>query len=116
MRIRDVLQEYEAKLNLVQLSAPIFGHAARGKAEWKVYGNGTRQGKVSVSGLNLPDGAVLRLAVSGQPIAEMVVQHGKARYRRESERGEVVPVVELDQMLQVSYAGQVILEGIFYLE
>jgi hypothetical protein len=115
LRVRGVLQEYEAQLEPVRSAAPAVD-SARGKGEWKVYGNGTRQCKVRVSGLNLPDGAVIQLAVSGGQFAELLVRGGKARYRRESERGEAVPEVEPRQMLQVSYAGQVILEGGFYSE
>jgi len=115
MRIRSVLEEYEAQLKPTQFAAPA-AESARGKGEWKVYGNGTRQCKVSINGLNLAHGAVIQLAVSGHQFAELLVGGGRARYRRESERGEAVPEVEPKQILQVSYAGQVILEGEFYSE
>jgi hypothetical protein len=113
MRIRNVLQEYEAMLEPVPAS-PYPG--ARGKAEWKVYGDGTRQCKVKVSGLDLPDGSKLELVVDDRQIAAVAVQNGMARYRRETERGEAVPYVESNQVLQVIYAGNVILEGKFYSE
>jgi hypothetical protein len=116
VRVRNVLQEYEAKLRAVQPAGSQAAESGHGKGEWKVYADGTRRCKVWVSGLSLADGAVLQLAVSGQQIAEMLVHGGKARYRRESERGEAVPTIELNQVLQVSYAGSVILEGSFYLE
>jgi hypothetical protein len=58
VRSRNVLQEYEARL---EPSAVGRCPTARGKAEWKVYGDGTRQCKGSVSKLNLPEGAVLEL-------------------------------------------------------
>jgi hypothetical protein len=116
VRIRSVLQEYEAKLSPSYPGTSTTAQAARGKGEWKVYGDGTRRCKVRVSGLNLPEGAVLHVAVSGQPIGEMVVRRGAARYGRESERGEYVPAVDLNQVLQVSYNGQAILEGRFYPE
>jgi hypothetical protein len=115
MRIRSVLQEYEAQLKPTQFAAPA-ADSASGKGEWKVYGNGARQCKVSITGLNLSDGVVLQLAVSGQQFAELLLSAGRARYRRESERGEAVPEVEPKQILQASYAGQVILEGEFYSE
>jgi hypothetical protein len=115
MRIRSVLKEYEAQLRPAQFAAPA-AVSASGKGEWKVYGNGTRQCKVWVTGLNLSDGAVLQLAVDGLQFAELPLRGGRARYRRESERGEAVPEVEPKQRLQVSYAGQVILEGEFYSE
>ncbi|MGH7798011.1 MAG: hypothetical protein ACREQ2_24375 [Candidatus Binatia bacterium] len=115
MRIRNVIEEYEAHLKPAQSTAASAG-SARGKGEWKVYGNGTRQCQVRVSGLDLSDGAVIQLAVSGQQFAELVVRGGRAYYRRESEHGEAVPEVETKQVLQVSYAGQIMLEGEFYSE
>jgi hypothetical protein len=115
VRIRNVVQEFEVQLAPTEAATAAAG-TARGKAEWKVYGNGTRQCKFWISGLNLSDGAVLQLAVSGRQFAELRVRGGRARYRRESERGEAVPDVEPKQRLQVSYAGRVILEGEFYSE
>jgi hypothetical protein len=115
VRIRSVLQEFETQLEPTDAAVAAAG-SARGKGEWKVYGNGTRQCKVWISGLNLSDGAVLQLAVSGRQFIELLVRGGRARCRRESERGEAVPEVEAKQSLQVSYAGQVILEGEFYSE
>jgi hypothetical protein len=115
VRVRSVLQEFEVQLQPTAAALSVAG-SARGKGEWKIYGNGTRQCKVWISGLNLSDGAVLQLAVSGHQFIELLVRGGRARYRRESERGEVGPEVESKQKLQVSYAGQVILEGEFYPE
>jgi hypothetical protein len=46
----------------------------------------------------------------------LLVRGGRARSRRESERGEAVPEVNTKEVLQVSYAGQIILEGEFYAE
>ena len=57
MRVRSVLQEYEAQLKPIQ-SASVSVDSAHGKGEWKVYGNSTRQCNVWVTGLNLSDGAV----------------------------------------------------------
>jgi hypothetical protein len=113
MRIRSVLHEYEAKLRPVRVAGGGGAHAAHGKGEWKVYSDGARRCKVWVSGLDLSDGAVLQLAVSGRQIAEILVRGGRARYRRESERGEALPSVEVSQVLQLSYAGEIILDGEF---
>jgi hypothetical protein len=113
VRIRNVLQEFEAKLEPVSSGLQLMG---RGKAEWKIYENCTRQCKVSLSNLNLADGKVIELAVAGRRITQLVVQQGAARYRRESERGEGVPVVEVNQVVQIIHSGQVILEGRFYEE
>jgi hypothetical protein len=114
--MRSVLHEYEAKLRPIQVAGGGRAHAAHGKGEWKIYADGARRCKVWVSGLDLSDGAVLQLAVSGQQIAEILVRGGRARYRRESERGEALPSVGVNQVLQVSYAGQIILDGEFYSE
>jgi hypothetical protein len=113
MRIRNVVQEYEVRLEPLPAGP---NSKARGKGEWKVYSDGTRQCKVSLSRLNLPNGAALELAVDGRRIAQLTVQGGMARFRRETEKGEGVPRVELDQVLQVMSSGQVILEGRFYEE
>jgi hypothetical protein len=116
VRIRNVLQEYEAKLTVSKPGSAITPDSAQGKGEWKVYGDGTQRCKVRVSGLSLPEGVVLHVLVNGQPIGEMMVERGAARYKRESERGEYVPAVDANQVLQVSYNGQAILEGRFYSE
>jgi hypothetical protein len=108
--------EYEAKLMPTTGGAPITAKTDFAKAEWKTYGNGDRRFKVIVSKLNLPDGAAVELGVDGRQIDNMVVQGGRTRYERESDRNEVVPPVEAGQVLQVSYAGDVILEGRFYAE
>jgi hypothetical protein len=113
MRIRNVLQEFEAKLEPNPVGS--FSNA-RGKAEWKTYENGSRQCKVSVSKLNLPDGIVLELILDDRRIAKVTVQGGMARYKQESEAGEIVPAVMLNQVLQIIHNDSVILEGQFYSE
>jgi hypothetical protein len=110
MRLRRVRLEYEATLEPVPDSpCP----AARGKAEWKVYEDDTRKSKVRVSGLDLPDGTLLQVIVETRLLAVLTVERGRARYRQDTERGEGVPAVESDQVLQVIHAGQVILAGRF---
>ncbi|MBC7877597.1 MAG: hypothetical protein H7Y59_10540 [Anaerolineales bacterium] len=113
MRIRNVLQEYEAKLEPPPES-PF--PSSRAKAEWKVYENGTRQCKVSVSKLDLPDGTILELILEDRRIAKLTVQNSIARYKQESELGQIVPVVGVNQILQVMYDGKVILAGRLYSE
>ena len=113
MRIRNVVQEFEVKLEPPVDSPQTL---ARGKGEWKLYENGTRQCKVSVTKLGLADGAVLDLVVNDRRIARLVVQQGIVRYRQESEKGESVPLVDVNQLVQVVNSGDVILEGRFYAE
>jgi hypothetical protein len=115
-RIRDVMQEYEAQLQPTRVGAVTTSRSAHGKGEWKVYGDATRQCRIRVSGLKISDGAVIQLSVSGRQITELMVQGGRAAYKRQSERGEAVSEVAPGQLLQVSYAGQIILEGELYEE
>jgi hypothetical protein len=113
MRIRNVVHEFEVKLDPPVDSPQTLAH---GKGEWKVYENGTRQCKLSVTKLRLADGTVLELIVNDRQTARLVVQQGIVRYRQESQKGESVPTVEANQLVQVVHSGQVILEGRFYSE
>jgi hypothetical protein len=112
MRIRNVLQEHEAQLTPVEKEYA----KARGKSEWKRYGDESRRLKVSVSGVNLPDGTTLEISIDGRQIGEMIVQRKIARFERETEKGENVAPVGVDQVLQVSLKGKVIMEGKYYAE
>ena len=54
--------------------------------------------------------------VNGRFIGEVVVRRGASCYERRSERGKDVAVVDANDVLQVVYAGQVLLEGRSYPE
>ena len=114
MRIRTVREELEVILRPTAAETTLA--ASRGKGEWKVYGDGSRQCKLSVTNLDLPDGTVLRLQISGRSIAEMIVERGAARFRRETGRGEIVPTAQANEILQIVLQGRVILQGSFYHE
>lgn len=110
VRFRSVVEELEAHL------VPTPGYSqtkARGKAEWKVYADGSRKAKVSLSNLSVIDGTVIELSVAGRPLTELIVHRGSARYRKETEQGDDVPVVVENEVLQVSNLGKVLLEGRF---
>jgi hypothetical protein len=112
MRIRSVVEEYEVKLHALTAEAS----SARGKGEWKVYGDGSRQCKVSINNLKLPERTELQLTVDGRLIGKLIVERGSARFRRESELGEIVPGVRANEILQVLLDDKAILEGSFYAE
>jgi hypothetical protein len=112
MRFRSVLEEFEVKLQALTAEAS----AARGKGEWKVYEDGSRQCKVSLTDLELPDGTGLQLTVNGRIIADVTVGRGSVRFRRETEKGESVPHVRANEVLQILLDGRAILEGSFYSE
>jgi hypothetical protein len=115
MRIRSVQEEFEVKLHPLTTANPAVV-AARGKGEWKTYADYSRQCKLSISNLKLPDGTELQVTVNGRIIGEMTVERGNARFRRETERGEFVPHVQIGQVLQVVWGDTAILEGTFYAE
>jgi hypothetical protein len=112
-RARRVLQEFETHLALVDKTV---GRNARGKSEWKRYGDESRRLKISLHGLEMADGTVLELTVEGRKIGDMVVQQGRARFERESEKGEFVPSVGAGNLLQVLLKGTVIAEGAYVAE
>jgi hypothetical protein len=112
MRFRSVLEEFEVKFQPLTAEAS----AARGKGEWKAYGDGSRQCKVSINNLKLPEGTQLQLTVNGRVIAMLTVERGSVRFRRETEKGELVPHVRANEVLQILLDGKVILEGSFYAE
>lgn len=111
-RMRTVLQEFEAQLQPADRAYP----NARGKAEWKRYGDQSLRLKVKASGLNLPEGPSLEITMDGQKIGEMVIEGNRARFERDSEKGEVVPAVHADQVIQVYFGSQLLLTGKFYAE
>ncbi len=71
---------------------------------------------LEASGLNLPEGTPLEIMIDGQKIGEMTLQGKLARFERDSEKGEYVPPVEADQVLQVLFRGEVIAQGKYYAE
>jgi hypothetical protein len=113
MRIRNVLEEFEARLFPTAASPSA---KAEGKGEWKVYSGGERQCKVKVLNLNLANGMVLHIAIDGETVGEMVVEGNNARFKRESDQSEHVPMVSAGQVLQVLHDEHVILQGNFYSE
>lgn len=115
MRIRSVVEEFEVKLRPTTAGVSSTT-SARGKGEWKLYGDGSRQCKVSIHYLRLPDATQLQLTVNGRMIGEMILERGSAGFRRETEKGELVPHVRANEVLQVLLNSNVILEGSFYTE
>lgn len=110
MRIRNVKKELEAHLLPPAHNADA---AARGKAEWKEYQDGSRRIKISITVAGQEDGTLMDVVMDGRLIDQIVLERGIARYRRESEQGEQVPTPEAGQVLRIICLGTILLEGQF---
>lgn len=113
MRIRTVSREWEARLEPVP-SSPF--QKAKGKAEWKIYADGFRKCKLSVFNLDLADRTPIEIHINNRLIAQVPLEKGSIRFQRDTEKGEEVPDVAVNDLIQVSNAGRIFLEGRFYAE
>jgi hypothetical protein len=106
MRFRSVLQEFEAHFHPVTPASK-----ARGKSEWKRYGDGTCRFKLSISNLPLADGSQVDLWRDGSWLMRLSVQNNKLRVDIEDETGSAVPAISAGQILQVRSGEVVLAEG-----
>ena len=106
MRIRSVLQEFEAHLQPVQP-----GSKVRGKSEWKHYEDGTYRFKLSIVHIPLTDGTEIDLWRDGSWLMRIPVQGGKARLAMENDSGSGIPAIQAGQIVQVRHGEVILAEG-----
>ena len=106
MRIRTVLQEFEAHFHPVQP-----GSNLRGKSEWKQYGDGTYRFKFYLVNIPLADGSHIDLWRDGSWLMRVKVQNKKARVEIENDSGSGVPATKAGQVLQIKFGEMVLAEG-----
>jgi hypothetical protein len=106
MRLRTVLQEFEAHFHPVQP-----GSKVQGKSEWKHYGDGTYRFKISIRGIPLPDHSQIDLWRDGQWILRLPVLNHKAKADIENDNGSGIPMIEAGQVLQVKSGDTLIAQG-----
>ena len=106
MRLRTVLQEFEAHFHPVQP-----GSNVRGKSEWKHYGDGTYRFKISIRDIPLPDRSDIDLWRGGQWMMRLSVQNNKARVDIENDSGSGIPAIKARQVLQIKSGDTVLAEG-----
>jgi hypothetical protein len=109
MRIRQVLEEFEAHLHAV----PPGAGGMTGKSEWKQYGNGTFRFKVSLRNIALPDNSQIELVLDDLQVRQLTVSGGKAKLDLESQIQVEIPGVKAGQRLQVRFGNTVLAEGIY---
>jgi hypothetical protein len=106
MRIRNVLQEFEAHFQPVQP-----GSNVRGKSEWKQYGDGTYRFKISIRDIPLPDGSQVDLWRDGSWLMSVPVQNKKAKVDLENDNGSGIPAISAGQVVQIRSGEDVLAEG-----
>jgi|SRR5687767_15304538 len=106
MRIRTVLQEFEAHFQPVQP-----GSNVRGKSEWKHYGDGTYRFKISLRDIPVEDGSQIDLWRDGSWLMKLSVQNNKAKLDLENDSGSGIPSIKAGQVVQVKSGETVLAEG-----
>jgi hypothetical protein len=106
MRIRTVLQEFEARFHPVQP-----GSSVRGKSEWKQYGNGIYRFKISIRDIPVADGSQVDLWRDGSWMMRLTVQTNKAKIDLENDSGLGIPAIKAGQVLQIRSGKVVLAEG-----
>jgi hypothetical protein len=106
MRIRNVLQEFEAHFHAVQP-----GSKVRGKSEWKHYDDGTYRFKISIRDIPLPDGSQVDLWRDGSWLMRLTVQNKKTKVDLENDSGSGIPAILAGQLLQIRSGEIVLAEG-----
>ena len=106
MRIRNVLQEFEAHFHPVPPDSKV-----RGKSEWKHYGDGTYRFKISIRDIPLPDGSQVDLWRDGSWLMRLTVQNKKAKVDLENDSGSGIPVIAAGQVLQIRSGENILAEG-----
>ena len=104
--IRRVLHELEARL--IPPVAPAQPRA-EGKLERKEYGDGTERLKISVRGLDVPDGSTALVAVEGSTVTQFDIWRGAGR--ADTRTVSALPEMRAGQVVEVQVAGAILLSG-----
>lgn len=116
---RREMEEYEADLYQVQEPTLLnqllgwFLRAKSGEMEMKRYDDGTKEMKIKLHGVKIPDGSAASVVVDGSAICEVRMNRGYARLLVSTAQGELVPDVRSGSVAEIRYMGNVLLKGIF---
>jgi hypothetical protein len=109
---RKITRELEARMTPPS-TANTTGGKPGGKAERKWYGDGGERLKLHVSGLDLPDGTPVKLAIASRPVATLAVQRGRLKFDTESPPGQSVPEAREGETIAVEQGGIILVSGRF---
>jgi hypothetical protein len=104
-------RDLEAKLRPVDEN-PIAAEA-RGKAERESWSGESAEFEAHVRGLELPDGSEVEFVVADVVLGTVALRSGGGRLEFHSRLGQSIPPVEAGHVLEVRYAGAVLLSGEF---
>jgi len=112
MAIRRVLEELEARLEPVPQA--VSGDGAKGKLEFKRYGDGLLRMKVTCKELDLPEGAELQLLSGDTIIAVLEARKGRAEIDEERDGPEAAPALAAGDAVSLCHQGIPLLSGRLY--
>ena len=114
MAIRRVVEELEARLEPAGSAAS--QNAARGKLEFKRYGDGHRRMKIRCKGLDLADDTRLELLSGDLVVALLEVRDGRAEIDEERDGTAEVPPLTAGGLVSLCHRGTPVLSGRLYLD
>ena len=109
MAIRRVVEELEARL---APAAP--QDSARGKLEFKRYGDGQRRMKIRSTGLGLANGTRLELRSGDLVVALLEVRGGRAEIDEERDETAEIPPLAAGESVSLCDRGTPLLSGRLY--
>jgi hypothetical protein len=112
MVIRRVLEELEARLE----PAPQAASHAKGKLEFKRYGDGRQRMKISCKTLDLPDDADLQLLCGETIVAVLQARKGRAEIDEERDGAANAPPLAAGDVVTLCHQGVPLLSGQLYLD
>lgn len=111
MKIRRIIEDYEAKL--LPAGPARAGARLKGKAEWEKFASGDEEFEVRVRNVDLPDGTSLDVLLSGGLIGRIELEGNYGELLLESRNGVGVPRVHGGDKIAVTHQGSPLLEGTF---
>lgn len=113
MSIRRVLHELEAKLSP---AGPGPAASAKGKLEYKRYGDDRQRMKIKCRGLDLPEGTELELRAGATLVAVLEMRNGRADLDEERPASADAPPLAKGDRITLCHAGDTLLSGTLYLD
>ena len=109
-------RNYEFEADLYKVPTPWLFRREMGELERTSYQDGEGRLKISVRGVDAPDGATVAIVVNDKAIAELSLEKGRTKRVLSSNDGDAIPDVEAGQEVEIRLLGNVVLTGVFKLD